>query len=218
MSWKKTLVWVFVFTLVIGLFEVAFLYDFKGNTGELTENIPKHPVWFLLLLHALILVPCFVLGYGRVNPIFGFFPPVLLNSIYWYISAVKMKHTLAQLDMTLFPHFYHLVIGTSFLAGFFGIIIVFVTRKVLEMMEESNMEKESENQNTMNEEDKQAEVNGNISESADVNSEVEASETNKTEISDDGIKTEKPVIEGNVALQKLDSSDDKADNINEKSD
>lgn len=219
MNWKKTLIWVILFTLVIGLFEVAFLYSFKTNTEELAETIPRHPVWFLLVLNALMLVPCFVLGYGKANAIFGFFPPVLLNSVYWYISALNMKGTLAHLDLSLFPHFYHLVLGTSFLAGFFGIVIVFVTRKLIEMMEEAKMENELKNQEKRKEGEKQTDVNGNNDESATDKNEVNISETNDTnkDNSINGIKTEKPVIEGNLPLQGIDSSAEKDDNINEES-
>ena len=218
MNWKKTLLWVILFTLVIALFEVAFLNGYSGKSEELTETIPKHPIWFLLILHALTLIPCFILGYGKANPIFGFFPPVLLNSVYWYISAQKVKHTLSQLDLTHFPHFHHLVIGTSFLAGFFGIVIVFVTRKMMEMIEEAKMEKEAKKQENRKEEDKQEEVNNINGESADTNTAQPLKTDNKDkENSFDGIKTEKPVIEGNDPLQKNDYSAEKADNIGEES-
>lgn len=220
MNWKKTLIWVILFTLVIGLFEVAFLYDFRGNTGELTETVPKHPVWFLLILHTLILTPCFILGYGRANPLSGFFPPLLLNVLFWYLSALKMKQTTAQLDLTAFPHFYHLIAGTSLLIGFFGIIIVFVTRKLMEMMEEARMEKESANQEKQMEGDKQAEVNikvGDKPEDVD-NTIIQETNDKKTDNSNNENITEKPVIEGNVPVQGIDSSAEKTDDIIEESD
>ncbi len=219
MSWKKTLLWVILFTLVIGLFEVAFLYDFKGNTEELTETVPQQPVWFLLVLHALIMLPCFVLGYGRANAVFGFIPPVLLNSVYWIILALKMKKTLAHLDLTLFPHFYYLVIGTSFLAGFFGIVVVIVTKKMMEAIEEANLGKEAKNQELLKEGDNQLEVNGKSDGLAKDKINIDNPDTSNKEKQNphNGSNSEKPVIEGNIPLQEIDSSVEKSDNIKKES-
>ena len=139
MDWKKALIWVVVFTLTIAFFEVVFLYDFGTPKDQVLSKPVRHPVWFLIIVYSLTLLPCFILGYGKLNPITGFIPPFLLNLLYWYISALMMKRTVAHTNLFYLPQFNTLAVGTSFVAGFFGIILVFVTRKLIESIEEAKL-------------------------------------------------------------------------------
>lgn len=130
MSWKKILFLVILVTVSVAVFELAFLFDFES--GKMLEAKLAHNfgIWLFMLLQVFFFLPCFVLGYGRTNALWGFIPPVFLTAIFWILMIRHLSVT-TEFSATSFPFFYHYVAGSSFLGGIFGILVVYLVKKII---------------------------------------------------------------------------------------
>ncbi|MCD4785996.1 MAG: hypothetical protein K8T10_19420 [Candidatus Eremiobacteraeota bacterium] len=130
MTWKKILFLVVLVTVSVAFFEFAFLFDFESGKMSEAGFAHKFGIWLFILLQVFFYLPCFVLGYGKTNVLWGFIPPAFLTVIFWILLTRHLNVT-TEFSSSSFPFFYHCIAGSSFLSGFFGILVVYLVKRII---------------------------------------------------------------------------------------
>jgi len=198
-NWKKILFLVVLVIVSIAIFEFAFLFDFNASEAYETKLAHKFGLSLFILLQVFFYFPCFVLGYGRINALWGFIPPVLLTVIFWILM---LRHLTVSTGFSVvsFPFFYHYVIGSCFLSGIFGILVVYLVRKIITRYskrgkedsdseeEDSVSEKKKKESDPNNQENNKGNENqSNVTEPTEKEQDSEISPDNKVSgVSNDG--------------------------------
>jgi hypothetical protein len=131
MDKNKTLILVVLLTIAIAVFEFAFLYDFAPGKIQIADTSESHSPWFYMALISFSLLPCFLLGYKRFSPASGFFPPVIINTVFWLLIICHLEkadiHVLSIGRQAL-----NTFVGLTIMSGLFGMLIVFLLSKIIE--------------------------------------------------------------------------------------
>jgi flagellar basal body-associated protein FliL len=127
-TWKRILFIVVLLTISVAAFEIVFLYDFSAKASEEVMEPKKVELWLFLVISLLTFVPCIALGYGRVNALYGIIPPLMLNSISWYIILDNIKRQ-GIFEISSKSGIMVFAAGVAILSGFFGIVITLLAKK-----------------------------------------------------------------------------------------
>lgn len=127
---KKNAVFIAILiTFSVGAFIFSHLYDFETSEVINTIDVRQHGLMLYFILTGLSLLPCFALGAGRVNALWGFFPPALL-SIEMYILLLLNLSKAKTFQEQSISSFNPISIGLALISGFFGILIVYVSSQI----------------------------------------------------------------------------------------
>ncbi|MCE1246586.1 MAG: hypothetical protein LWY06_08080 [Firmicutes bacterium] len=132
-NWKRIVFFVILMTISVAVFEIVFLYDFSAKSAEEITEPQTIELWLFLLISFLAFIPCAALGYGKVNALWGVFPPVVLNSITWYIFLDNLRRH-GVFETTSKSGIYVYAAGVAVLSGVFGIIFTLLAKKAFDFL------------------------------------------------------------------------------------
>ncbi len=145
MNNKKTAILILLFILTAIFFQVAFLYDTRGNQLEITHETHVQSLWLFFAVMALSFVPCFMMGYSQMKPTLGFIPPAFLVGLFW----ILLTHRFSRADiniMTLEKYMPHMAVAMTVIAGFFGILVVSLSSRIFDSWSKKEQEEDDDNQ------------------------------------------------------------------------
>lgn len=128
---KNRLLFIIVFFVLTALlFELSFLFDFNTDRVEISHDSHRQSLWIFFVAIGLAYIPCFILGYGGFNPLLGFFPPILLTSVFWLLVIIRFNKAGIDLLNTdrIFPY---TALGVVILSGFFGVLVTSLTSRAV---------------------------------------------------------------------------------------
>jgi hypothetical protein len=129
MSRKQALKTVLLVSITIVVFMVAFLYEFNPSRRPITHETHRAGFWLFYAVMALSYIPCWILGHARINPLFGFIPPVVINGIFWLLLTMRFRQAEMEIP-SLVSGFEYLAGGIVLFSGIFGILAASLSSRI----------------------------------------------------------------------------------------
>lgn len=128
---KKVGILFILMILAIAFFEIAFMYEFDPSKIKVTHDLNQRSLPIFFLIAAFAYIPCFLLGYARLNILLGAIPPFLLNGLFWILLIYRAERS--EMDILgIEENLVYFATGLSLLSGFFGILITYISSRIFD--------------------------------------------------------------------------------------